>query len=187
MRLKSVFLMMVAVFLVGGVQAASAAGPHDENCVDCHNVHYAKGSYILGAEPNTSMRNPSSKTNVSGVDSMCLGCHNEKEGIMPIHLSTTHPTGIVPTYVKVPGQLLSEGKFSCISCHNPHPSNANFKYLVVDTKKGAEMGQFCAVCHADQADKDVLVKAKATKINAGPRVEPRVSIQTVTKDKKKKS
>ena len=176
MKLKGFFVGLVAALILGSVQLAVAAGPHDENCVECHNVHYAKGSFITGTEPSTNMDNPASNAMAEGVDSLCLGCHNDDNDILPIHLSTTHPTGIAPTYVKVPGLLLSDGKFSCISCHNPHPSNGNYKYLVVDTQKGSEMGLFCAVCHQEQADQDVLATSITVKINAGPRVKPRVVI-----------
>lgn len=157
-------------------QAVQAAGPHDANCVSCHNVHYAKGNFIIGPQPNTSMDNPAANAKVAGVDALCLGCHNDAEGIMPIHLNTTHPTGVAPTYVKVPEKLLRDGKLTCVSCHNPHPSNANYKYLVADTKKGSNMGVFCAVCHGEQADGAERSSAGTAALNFGPRAEARVAV-----------
>lgn len=173
--------MLVAVLFVGGVNISFAAGPHDENCVECHSVHYAKGDFIIGAEPNQKVDNPASATKADGIEALCLGCHNKDQGIMPIHLSTTHPTGIIPSYVNVPDKLLRDGKFSCVSCHNPHPSNNNYKYLVVDTEKGAKIGRFCAVCHTEQASDDMKKSAGAAEVKSGPQATPRVKVRMAKK------
>lgn len=173
---RSIFAVALAAVVGAGSQVALAAGPHDANCVSCHNPHYAKGNYIIGVQPNSSLDNPSGSGKISGIDTLCLGCHNDSEGIMPIHLATTHPTGVAPTYVKVPEKMLRDGKMSCVSCHNPHPSNSNYKYLVVDTKKGNDMGVFCAVCHAEQSDNAERTAAGAAPLNLGPRAEARVVI-----------
>ena len=173
-KLLSAALLAISVGI--GATSALAAGPHDSNCVSCHSVHYAKGNFIIGPQPNTNMENPATSAKTVGIDALCLGCHNDAEGIMPIHLSTTHPVGIAPTYVKVPEKLLRDGKLSCISCHNPHPSNPNHKYLVADTKKGNNMGVFCAVCHAEQADSSERTAAGSAALNFGPRVEARVAV-----------
>ncbi|NTV12543.1 MAG: hypothetical protein HGA96_01195 [Desulfobulbaceae bacterium] len=183
LKMKKDFLVvaLAAVIIGAGSQAALASGPHDANCVSCHNIHYATGNYIIGPQPNTSIDNPASKVKTAGIDSLCLGCHNDAEGIMPIHLTTTHPTGVAPTYVKVPEKLLRDGKMSCVSCHNPHPSNGNYKYLVADTKKGNSMGVFCAVCHTEQADNAERTSAGTVPLNFGPRTEARVMITSVAK------
>lgn len=176
MKRNFFFLALTAVLCSAGSQSALAAGPHDSNCVSCHNVHYAKGNFIIAPQPNTSLDNPASNAKTGGIDSLCLGCHNEAEGIMPIHLTTTHPTGVAPTYVKVPEKLLRDGKMSCVSCHNPHPSNTNYKYLVVDTKKGNNIGVFCAVCHTEQADGPERNSASTAALNNGPNAEARVMV-----------
>lgn len=181
MKGKFLSAALAAVIIGAGSNSAQAAGPHDANCVSCHNVHYAKGNFIIGPQPNTGVDNPAANAKVGGIDALCLGCHNEAEGIMPIHLSTTHPTGVAPTYVKVPEKLLRDGKLSCISCHNPHPSNSNYKYLVADTKKGSSMGVFCAVCHGEQADGAERNSAGTTTLNIGPRAEARVPVTAATK------
>lgn len=181
MKGKFLSVTLAALIIGAGSQSAQAAGPHDANCVSCHNVHYAKGNFITGPQPNTSMDNPAANAKAGGVDALCLGCHNAAEGIMPIHLSTTHPTGVAPTYVKVPEKLLLDGKMSCISCHNPHPANANYKYLVADTKKGSTMGVFCAVCHAEQADNAERASAGSVSLNIGPRAAARVMVSGPTK------
>jgi len=180
MKERSLPLWLAALLLVFWAQTALAAGPHDENCVSCHNVHYAKGDFIIGPQPNTGMDNPAANSKTSGIEALCLGCHNESEGILPIHLKTTHPTGVAPTYVKVPEQLLRDGKLSCVSCHNPHPSNTNYKYLIVDTKNGANMGNFCAVCHTEQAPAEVRKASQASAINSDPRVSPRVKVSALS-------
>jgi len=174
---KNFFVVALAAVIVGaGSQAALAAGPHDANCVGCHDIHYAKGNFIIGPKPNTSMDNPASNAKAGGIDALCLGCHNDTEGIIPIHLTSTHPTGVAPTYVKVPEKLLRDGKMSCVSCHNPHPSNSNHKYLIADTKKGSNMGVFCAVCHTEQADTAERTAANSIPLNFGPRAEARVMV-----------
>jgi predicted CXXCH cytochrome family protein len=177
MKARTTSVWLAAPMLLFMAQVAMAAGPHDENCVSCHNVHYAKGNFIIGPQPNTTLDNPAANAKISGIESLCLGCHNEAEGIMPIHLTTTHPTGVAPTYVKVPERLLRDGKLSCVSCHNPHPSNTNYKYLVVDTQNGSNMGVFCATCHTEQAPADVRKASQGSAINSDPNVLPRVQVQ----------
>lgn len=80
---------------------------------------------------------------------MCMGCHSG-EGGMEIQVMQTHPVGITPVKVKVPANLLRDGKITCMACHDPHPSNTNYKYLIVDTKDGVEMSKFCGACHGDK-------------------------------------
>ncbi len=102
MRGKKLTAALVAIFMLVGVRWAFAIGAHDMNCLECHNIHYAKGDYIIGPQPKTDIQNPATtrlSVNVQGIDALCLGCHNEDEGIMPINLHTTHPTGVAPTYV----------------------------------------------------------------------------------------
>lgn len=89
---------------------------------------------------------------VKGTDAFCLGCHNKHVGILPVDLHKTHPVGITPKKAKVPSSnLTADGMFGCTSSHDPHPSNPNYKYLVVDTNGGKNMGKFCSYCHPAQA------------------------------------
>lgn len=177
MKLKCVLLSLAVGCFVFATQNAFAAGAHDMNCVECHNPHFAKGDYIIGVQPG-AFDNPSTTRlgSVSnGIDALCLGCHNEEEGIIPIHLGSTHPTGVEPTYVTVPSQLLRNNKFTCISCHNPHPSNTNYKYLIAPTSGGMNMGNFCAVCHPEQSDPEVVMGVM-TEFKVDPPEEPRNKI-----------
>lgn len=150
---KTIILAAVAVFTAG---AALAFGPHDNNCKECHSLHKAKGKAIIGVEPNKKEKNPSTGGSADDDISLCLGCHNDAEGIMPIMLATTHPVGMKPGKVKVPGDLLrGNGALGCTSCHDPHPSNPNYKYLrsgsTAITKAG-DLGKFCAICHQEKVD-----------------------------------
>ena len=64
-----------------------------------------------------------------------------------------------PSKVKVPADLLRpNGSLGCMSCHDPHPSNPNYKYLQGKIAKSSEMGKFCALCHAEKVD---MAKASA--------------------------
>ncbi|GAB6062232.1 cytochrome c3 family protein [Deferrisoma palaeochoriense] len=157
-------LFAAAVVLGLAAPAAWAYGPHDPNCVECHSIHYAKGKAILAVAPNTKEKNPATGKGAEGDAALCLGCHNEDEGIVPIHLAQTHPVGMKPNKVKVPAELLrKDGTLGCTSCHDPHPSNPNYKYLRGTVAKGSELGKFCALCHGDKADMGAFAKAPAKK------------------------
>ncbi len=141
--------------------AAFAAGGHDAiGCTGCHSLHTAKDSIIFAVAANKTVVNPKTKQTYTGTTALCLGCHSESnqggQGYAPIHANMSHPFGIAsinPKVAKVPAELLREGgRFECLGCHDPHPSNPNYKYLRVDTNKGAKMDAFCAVCHPIKAD-----------------------------------
>lgn len=150
---KAILLAAVALFLSG---SAFAFGPHDNNCKECHSLHKAKGQAIIGVAPNVKEKNPSTGRSAEDDISLCLGCHNEAEGIMPIMLASTHPVGMKPEKVKVPADLLrANGAIGCVSCHDPHPSNANYKYLRSPAgaiNKAGDLGKFCSNCHSDKVD-----------------------------------
>jgi predicted CXXCH cytochrome family protein len=150
--------------------AAYAAGAHDGvGCAGCHAIHTAKGDVIFAVAPNKSVVNPKTKTPYTGTTALCLGCHEESskggQGYAPVHANMSHPYGLASVdakVAKVPPELLREGgRFECLGCHDPHPSNPNYKYLRVDTgTKGQNMDGFCAVCHPIKADAAVA-NAKA--------------------------
>lgn len=154
-------LLFAFLFLV--IPQANAYGPHDPGCVSCHSIHDAKGPAILGVEPNTQEINPFTNAPVTGIASLCLGCHRKELGIAPVLLRHSHPVEIAPKKASVPTELIRDGKVTCSSCHNPHPSNPNFKYLISDTKKGANMGLFCAICHTKEVDKTAFEPKPAPK------------------------
>jgi predicted CXXCH cytochrome family protein len=154
-------IRLALVAALAAPAAALATGAHDGvGCTGCHAIHTAKGDVIFAVAPNKSDLNPRTKTPYSGKTALCLGCHQDSgkggQGYAPIHSNLSHPYGLtnVDLHVaKVPGDLLRDGKFECVSCHDPHPSNPNYKYLRVDTgAKGQNMDPFCAVCHPIKAD-----------------------------------
>jgi predicted CXXCH cytochrome family protein len=157
--MKLVRHLVVAALFVAPF-AASAMGGHDAvGCSGCHSLHSAKGNLIFAVAPNTKYLNPKTKQPYAGTTALCLACHQDSDkggqGFAPIAQHMSHPFGIDrvnPKVAKVPGELMRDGRFECIGCHDPHPSNPYYKYLRVDTKGGKNLDQFCAVCHAMKAE-----------------------------------
>ncbi len=179
--MKRLLMLSFGIVILLMATTAFAAGPHDMECMECHSTHYAKGDYAVGV--NLFRRQPGSypyPRQIADIDALCLGCHNEEEGILPVNMHTTHPTGVTPTYTKVPRQLLKDGIFTCVSCHNPHPSNANYKYLILPTSEGGNMGTFCAKCHPNQSDPESVAAAQAIKLNVDGTGSPIVKIKVPT-------
>ena len=142
--------------------AAFAAGAHEGmQCTGCHNIHYAKGPIIFDVAPNPKGMPEGAVATPKSVATLCLGCHADPEqggaGILPISSHTSHPWGrmVNRKVANVPDALLRGGAMDCVSCHDPHPSNPNYKYLRVDTKAGKQMAIFCAMCHASKADRSI--------------------------------
>lgn len=137
-----------------------AAGPHEGlTCAGCHAPHAAKGDLIFAVSPNLKDVNKRTGQPNSGTTALCLGCHQAPDkggiGIKPIESHISHPYGLSSVNSKVahvPAEFLKDGKFECTACHDPHPSNPNYKYLRIDTSGGAKMDRFCAGCHAKKAD-----------------------------------
>jgi predicted CXXCH cytochrome family protein len=141
-----------------------AAGGHDAvGCVGCHSIHTAKDQIIFAVSANKQAVNPKTKQPYTGITALCLGCHEDTskggQGYAPVSGHVSHPYGLAsvdPKVAKVPPQLLRDGRFECLGCHDPHPSNPYYKYLRVDTAKGSKMDAFCAVCHPIKADADAV-------------------------------
>ena len=140
--------------------AARAAGGHDAvGCSGCHSLHAAKGEVIFAVAPNTRYLNPKTKQPYTGATALCLACHQDADkggqGFAPVSQHLSHPFSVErvnPRVARVPQELLRDGKFECLGCHDPHPSNPYYKYLRVDTRGGKDTDAFCAVCHAGKAD-----------------------------------
>jgi len=156
--------LLALTILFAAPTVALASGGHDAvGCAGCHSIHAAKGALIFAVPPNTKDTGPA-KEAFSGTTALCLGCHQDADkggmGIAPISRHVSHPYGLKTVnakVAKVPGELLREGgRFECLGCHDPHPSNPYYKYLRVDTgAKGQGMDKFCAVCHPMKADQAV--------------------------------
>ncbi len=140
--------------------AAFAAGGHDAvGCSGCHSLHAAKGAVIFAVAPNTKYLNPKTNKPYSGTTALCLACHQDPDkggqGYAPVSQHVSHPFDleqINQKVARVPADYLRNGRFECMSCHDPHPSNANYKYLRIDTQGGKNPDVFCAACHASKAD-----------------------------------
>jgi predicted CXXCH cytochrome family protein len=141
--------------------AARAAGGHDSvGCSGCHSLHAAKGEAIFAVAPNTKYLDPKTKQPYAGTTAFCLACHQDSDkggqGYAPVSQHMSHPFGIAsvnPKVAKVPAELLKNGRFECMGCHDPHPSNPNYKYLRVDVgATGQNIDKFCGVCHASKSD-----------------------------------
>ena len=146
-----------------------AAGGHDAlACTGCHSLHKAQGTFILAVKPNTKELNPKTNQPYTGTTAICLSCHQTSEkggyGMTPISGHISHPYGLSQINTKVaqvPAEYLSNGRFECTSCHDPHPSNTNRKYLRVESGGGSSMETFCAACHASKADPRAGNKSKS--------------------------
>jgi predicted CXXCH cytochrome family protein len=148
--------------------AARAAGGHDSvGCTGCHSLHGAKGELIFAVPANAKYLNPKTGKPYAGTTALCLGCHQDSDkggqGIAPISQHMSHPFSLAqvnPKTAKVPADLLRGGRFECLSCHDPHPSNAYYKYLRADTQGGKNVDRFCAVCHSVKVDAAVLAASQ---------------------------
>jgi predicted CXXCH cytochrome family protein len=135
--------------------SALAAGGHDS--VGCSGCHPRKAG---GFAMNTKYLDPRTGQPYTGTTAVCLACHQDVDkggqGYAPISRHLSHPFGLAtvnPKVASVPPAMLKNGRFECMSCHEPHPSNPNYKYLRVDVGPKAEkLDQFCATCHASKAD-----------------------------------
>jgi predicted CXXCH cytochrome family protein len=133
--------------------AARAAGAH--GAVGCGGCHQRAGFPV-----NKTYLNPRTNQPYSGTTAVCLACHQTKKNggtdHAPIERHLSHPFGLAAVdarKARVPAEwLYAEGRFECTGCHDPHPSNANYKYLRADVgPKGQDMDRFCAVCHPAKA------------------------------------
>ena len=142
------------------LSAFAAGGPDAVGCTGCHSIHAAKGAIIFAVSANKQVVNPKTKQPYTGTTALCLGCHEESskggQGYAPVSATHSHPFGLTqvdPKIAKVPSELLREGgRFECLGCHDPHPSNPYYKYLRVDTAKGSKIDAFCVICHPIKAD-----------------------------------
>ena len=158
---KYVFSCIAAITMIVLPLMVFASGAHDGlACTGCHALHTAKETNLIFAvDQNKKDINARTKQPYGGITALCLGCHQAPEkggqGIVPISGHMSHPYGLSTVNQKVARvswQLLRDGKFECVSCHDPHPSNPNYKYLRIDTANGAKMEIFCAECHPMKAD-----------------------------------
>lgn len=139
--------------------AALARGGHDAvGCTGCHSVHAAKGAALFAVAPNTRLLDPrTGKPNLT-LSALCLSCHAAPEeggrGKAPVSAHFHHPLSVAkpdPRLARVPPELLRDGRFECVGCHDPHPSNPNYRYLRIAVSRTPTLSELCGVCHPQQA------------------------------------
>ncbi len=140
--------------------AALARGGHDAvGCTGCHSAHAAKGAALSAVAPNTRMLDPRTGKPNLALSALCLSCHATPEeggrGKAPVSAHFHHPFSVAkpdPRLARVPPELLRDGRFECVGCHDPHPSNPNYRYLRIAVSRPPTLSELCGVCHPGQAD-----------------------------------
>jgi predicted CXXCH cytochrome family protein len=151
---------LLALAALSAASSAFAAGGHQSlGCVGCHSMHKARGDRLAAVPPNLKMPEARTGKPHGAITAGCLGCHADiadgGKGILPVSDHVLHPFSLGnpnPRVAKVPGELLRGGRFECVSCHDPHPSNPNYRYLRIAAKSAPTMSQLCSVCHSRKAD-----------------------------------
>ncbi|BDG05230.1 cytochrome c3 family protein [Anaeromyxobacter oryzae] len=142
--------------------AARAYGGHDSvGCAGCHSLHTVKGPSDFAVPPNPKLLDPRTNQPYMGSTAFCLFCHADAnkggQGYLTVSQHTSHSFGLASVnrkVARVPSELLGEGgRFECLSCHDAHPSNPNYRYMRVDVgPKGEEMENLCIMCHPAKAE-----------------------------------
>jgi predicted CXXCH cytochrome family protein len=150
----------LALAVLAAATAAHAAGGHQKlACRGCHSMHAARGETLASLAPNVKMPEARTGKPHGAPTASCLSCHADAaeggKGILPVSEHMRHPFSVEqprPRVAKVPPELLRGGRFECLSCHDPHPSNPNYRYLRIAASSAPSMSQFCSVCHTRKAD-----------------------------------
>lgn len=161
-------LLVIACLLLP--VSAFAFGGHDGLvCTGCHSIHTAKDAIIFAVPANKVALNPKTKQPQALITALCIGCHESPDkggmGIKAISGHLSHPYGLSSINTKiarVPEEAVRDGRFECVGCHDPHPSNPYYRYLRYDPgANGSKMEVFCAACHPMKADPKATAKPKA--------------------------
>ncbi len=103
-------------------------------------------------EQKTTRINPFTDQPFGRIEAICTTCHTG------LHLA--HPVGIIPNPQKVvlppeaSGFKGEEDRLTCMSCHDWHPTNKNYKYLRWPVAGEEDLNRFCLHCHTKQGIKD---------------------------------
>jgi predicted CXXCH cytochrome family protein len=152
--------LAIAVAACAAASFALAGGGHQSlGCVGCHSMHAARGDHLAAVAPNVKMPEARTGKPHGAITAACLGCHADVadggKGILPVSEHMRHPFSLErpnPRVAKVPEELLRGGRFECLSCHDPHPSNPNYRYLRIAARSAPTMSQLCSLCHSRKAD-----------------------------------
>jgi hypothetical protein len=140
--------------------AAFAMGGHDAvGCAGCHSAHAVRGAALFALAENRKALDPRTDRPLGPLSALCLSCHADAEeggrGIAPVSGHLGHPFSLAkvnPRLAKVPPELLRDGRFECVGCHDPHPSNPNYRYLRIAVTRTPTLAELCSVCHPRKAD-----------------------------------
>lgn len=141
--------------------AAGAAGGHDAvGCAGCHSMHVARGVVLSSLAPGATVTDPRTGRSVGALTALCLGCHADPEdggrGVAPVSEHFPHPFSVArpdARLAQVPPELLRGGRFECVGCHDPHPSNPNRAYLRVAAEGAPTLAGACVLCHPRRSDR----------------------------------
>ncbi len=161
MRIHNTIRVAIALGFLSPASALGAGGHDSIGCTGCHSMHAAKDRILFSVAPNKKRLDARTNQPYVGITALCLACHEEPEkggqGYLPVSEHIPHPFSVEnpnPRVARVPEVLLREnGRFGCVSCHDPHPSNPNAKYLRVNVgNRERLLDGFCVVCHVSKAD-----------------------------------
>jgi hypothetical protein len=139
---------------------ALALGGHDAvGCAGCHSAHAASGAVLSALPPNVALLDPRTGRANERISALCLACHADRaeggRGVAPVSGHFNHPYSVAkvnPKLARVPPELLRDGRFECIGCHDPHPSNPNYRYLRIAVTRTPTLSELCGVCHPRKTD-----------------------------------
>ncbi|MGA1874251.1 MAG: cytochrome c3 family protein [bacterium] len=149
---------LLFIFLL--IPAIAVAGEGHEECALCHGAHTATGvgTALLTEKPNTTTINPVTGQPLERIEAICMACHADEPdglGYRPVKMENTHPCGMIPQRLVLPesakGFKGQEDQLTCMGCHDPHPSNANYMYLRGPQVSAGNTQAFCIWCHPAQA------------------------------------
>lgn len=155
MRLAALALCLVLP------SAPLAAGGHDRvGCLGCHAMHAGRGGPGFAIAPNEKLLDPRTGKPHGSVTAVCLACHADPQdggrGVASVSGHFPHPFSrakVDPRLAQVPAALLRDGRFECVGCHDPHPSNPNYRYLRIAVKETPRLSELCTVCHPRKAER----------------------------------
>ena len=127
---------------MGSAHRVNYAPPGTVDCTVCHGSNHKADHSPEKKVVDPDPAHPTALSlDIRASSAFCLQCHATKEqggrDILPIDRHVSHPFGldtVNPRVAKVPAELLrADGRFECLSCHEPHSSNRYWAYLRVDT------------------------------------------------------
>ncbi len=140
-------LWIIPLILLFCAIPTTAHGAGHEKCTICH-VSVEDGNYTLTIKPNFNAVNPNTGKSYCNEDAFCMGCHT-------MEAKSIHPVGVIPNPTKVSLPQNAKGKggeIICLSCHDIHPDNKNYRYLRWPSDGGKKISSFCvAHCHTQYA------------------------------------